>query len=97
MTGNREILLAAGLFAVSATVLLAAPESFANDSCAEQLKNAKRQMGDESEMRPHMGSAYKHIAAAEAAMQSGDEAKCLEEVQKAMTWVRMNRTHHGDR
>ncbi len=97
MTGKREILLAACLFAVSATVLFAAPESFADDSCAEQLENAKLQMGDESELRPHMEKAREHIAAAEAAMQSDDEAKCLEEVQKAMTWIRMNRSHHGDR
>ncbi len=97
MTGNREILLATCLFAVSATVFLAVPESLADYSCAEQLKYAKRLAGDESEMRPHMGIAYKHIAAAEAAMQSGDEARCLEAVQKAIEWARRNRSRGGDK
>lgn len=97
MTGKREISLAACLFAVFTTVFLAAPESFASDSCAEQLKDAKRQAGDPSEMRPHMGGAYKHIAAAEAALQNGDEAKCLEDVQKAIVIARRNRTRGGDK
>ncbi len=97
MTVNREILLAACLCAVFAAVQFAPPQSYANDACAEQLKNAKLEMGDEGESSPHMATANKHIAAAEAALQSGDEAKCLQEVQDAMTWIRMNRPHHGDR
>jgi len=94
MSRNRETLPGACLFAVFAVVLFAAQESYATDSCAEQLENAKLERGDEGESRPHMEIANKHIAAAEAAMQSGDEAKCVQEVQEAMTWIRMNRPDH---
>jgi len=38
-----------------------------------------------------------HVAAAEAALQSGDEAKCLEALQKTEMWLRMNRPRGGDK
>ncbi|WP_193367798.1 hypothetical protein [Pelagibius marinus] len=97
MPGKPEALRAAGLFALFAAVLLAAAESYAAVSCADQIKRAKRHTGDVNVPRPHMGTAARHVAAAEAALRSGDEAKCLEEVKKTEKWIRMNRTRRGDR
>lgn len=95
MTKAPESLRIAGLSAVLAIALIVSPSAFAAETCAEALKNAKLEMGDEGSSRPHMEPAEKHMAAAEAAKQSGDEAKCLEEVEQAMKWIRMNRQHHG--
>jgi len=96
MIRNREIFLGACLCTVLAAAFLATSKSHANGTCAEQLENAKLEMGDDAALRPHMELAEKHIAAAEAARQRGDEAKCIQEVEKAMTWIRMNpREHDG--
>lgn len=97
MTGKLATWLAACLFAVFAAVVLPAPQSYANNSCADQIKSAKRKTGDVNAPMPHMGTAARHVAAAEAALQSGDEAKCLEEIKKTEKWIRMNQTRRGNR
>ena len=97
MSGNREILLGACLSAVLAAAMLAAPQGHASESCAQQVEQTKRKTGDVTAPMPHMGVAARHVAAAEAALQSGDEAKCLEELQKTEKWLLMNRSHHSGR
>jgi len=97
MTGKRATLLGVCLFAVFAAVFPFVPESYANGSCADQVEKAKRKTGDVNAPMPHMGTAARHVAAAEAALQSGDEAKCLEEIKKTEKWIRMNQTRRGNR
>ena len=41
------------------------------------------------------GAADQHLAAAETAMQNGDEQKCMEEVEAARQFIRMERQHHN--
>lgn len=90
-------LTAVRLGALLAAVCLAAAQSQAAQSCAEQVERTKRRTGDVNAPLPHMGIAAKHVAAAEAALQNGDEAKCLEELQKTEMWLRMNRPRGGDK
>jgi hypothetical protein len=97
MPGKPAAWRAACLFALSAAVLLTAAESYADVSCADQVKKAKRRTGDVNAPMPHMGTAARYVAAAEAALQSGDEAKCLEEIKKTEKWLRMNRNRRGSR
>lgn len=97
MPGKPAAWRAACLCALSAAVLLTAAESSADVSCADQVKKAKRKTGEVNAPMPHMGTAARHVAAAEAALQSGDEAKCLEEIKKTEKWLRMNQTRGGDK
>jgi len=97
MAGNSGFWCAATLFAVLAAVCFTTSESQAAQSCAEQVEKTKRRTGDVNAPMPHMGIAAKHVAAAEAALQSGDEAKCLEALQKTEMWLRMNRPRGGDK
>jgi len=97
MAENPGFLCAASLFAALAAACFATTESQAAQSCAEQVERTKRRTGDVNAPMPHMGIAAKHVAAAEAALQSGDEAKCLEELQKTEMWLRMNRPRGGDK
>ena len=96
MGGNRELWRAACLVAVLAAVVLATSESRAA-SCAEEVARTKQRTGDVQAPMPHMGVAAKYVAAAEAALQNGDEAKCFEELQKTERWLRMNRPRGGDK
>jgi organic hydroperoxide reductase OsmC/OhrA len=97
MAGSPGFFCAAGLFAVLAAACFITTESQAAQSCAEQVERTKRRTGDVNAPMPHMGIAAKHVAAAEAALQGGDEAKCLEELQKTEMWLRMNRPRGGDK
>jgi hypothetical protein len=97
MAGNRGPLSAARLFAVLAAVCLTASQSHAAQSCAEQVERTKLRTGSVNAPLPHMGIAARHVAAAEAALQSGDEAKYLEELQKTEMWLRMNRPRGGNK
>ncbi len=97
MPGNPAALRLACFCAVSAALLFSASESYADLSCAEQIRKAKRHTGDVNAPMPHMGTAARYVAAAEAALQNGDEAKCLEEIKKTERWIRMNRQRHSDR
>ena len=83
--------------AVAVAAFIAAPESRAAYSCAQQLPYAQRHIGDPNAPNPHMGIAAKHVAAAEAALQEGDEARCLEALEKAQVWIRMRSRGGHDR
>lgn len=97
MIESRQPQLGLCLVAVTAAVLVAAPEGQAAYSCTEQLRPAKRHVGDLNAPNPHMGIAAKHIATAEAALEKGDEAGCLEALKKAEMWIRMRSRGGHDR
>ena len=95
MSRNRKTLLAASLFAVLASCFLIGTESYAQ-ACAEQLETAKEERSDPVlESGPGLDTADQHLAAAEEAMKSGDEAKCMQEVEEALQFIRMERRKHN--
>ena len=93
MSRIPAIFVATALLAMAGDAVLWAPPSYADDSCAQELADVKedRNMPGEGEFEPgpNMDMADKHIAAAEAAMQGGNDADCLKEVQEAKTWIEM--------
>ena len=97
MVVNLPPLHALCVLAVYSAAALAPAGSSAAYSCAQQLAPAKRHIGDPNAPNPHMGIAAKHLAAAEEALARGDEARCLEALEKAQVWIRMRSRGGHDR
>jgi len=77
--------------------LLPSVEAQAAQSCAEMVQRTKQRTGTVQVPMPHMSVAAKYVAAAEEALKAGDEAKCLEELSKTESWIRMNANRRGSR